>query len=644
MTTTSERVLMALQPYNLKQEGTGKWRCNSPLRPNSDSHAFTLTIQPDGEHGAYKDHARPEDHGSLYDLADLLHIETNRVHVDNTKREYADLEDYAKAHGVTAETMRAAGWEDKRMVKDKGVDRPALAFKTANGTRYRFIDGVKGLAPYKSDFGYKSCWYGLKRAIEMARKQGSPLVLCNGEVSTIVAQAHDIPAASITNGEKKYPNELLQELLSAWDGAFWIAMDCDSTGKHAAKEIADQLVGRDVTVIDLGLTSGGDLADLCRLFAADARAELGKRAVALPPSDAPVSDIQSLAQVLDSLKAEIRKDERTKDSVNLENLLARAQAEIDRVSMHTAKPLVMSFGDVARENKEELAYRVENPNPIQGLRSNIPSLDLAVGGFEPEIYVILGATSMGKSTLAVSITREFILQGAGFVATTESSPNRWLNKLVGSITRIPSDKIETGQLSMKEHAEINEQYDRLQILGCDMLKHGAPTVSQLRSALLTGMEKRGYEWCIIDSISKMRHPGANNIYDRMSYVNDGIQELLQELNIPFIMTSQVGRDVGSRPAGQKMPTIDDAYGSGVIEHNAGVVLGLYNHQYYVDLGTETATDTFPPGTADARILKNRWRGNARVSAVKLLYVGGAGFYELETRKIDLREYSTNGKH
>lgn len=644
MTTTAERVLLALQPYNLKSEGTGKYRCNSPLRPNSDSHAFTLTIQPDGEHGAYKDHARPEDRGSLYDLADLLNVETNRVHVDNTKREYADLEEYAVAHGVTAEIMRKAGWQDRKMVKDKGVDRPALPFHTANGTRYRFIDGVKGLAPYKSDFGYKSCWYGLARAVEMARKQGIPLVLCNGEVSTVVAQAHDIPAAAITNGEKKYPNELLQELLKTWDGSFWIAMDCDSTGKHAAKEIADQLIGREVTIIDLGLTNGGDLADLCRLFGDEARVELGKRAVTLPPSEAPASAVEALAKTLSELKGEIRKDERMKDGARLETLLAQAQAEIDRVSMNAAKPMVVSFADVARENKEELVYRVENPNPIQGLRSNIPSLDLAVGGFEPEIYVILGATSMGKSTLAVSITREFILQAPGFIATTESNPNRWFNKLVGSITRIPSDQIETGRLDQRQHASINAQYDRLQALGCDLLKHGSPTISQLRAGLLEGMEKRGYEWCIVDSISKFRHPGANSIYDRMSYVNDGIQELMQELNIPFLMTSQVGRDVGSRPAGQKMPTIDDAYGSGVIEHNAGVVLGLYNHQYYVDLGTETPNDNFPEGTADARILKNRWRGNARISAVKLLYVGGAGFYEVETRKINVQELSTNGKH
>ena len=319
--------------------------------------------------------------------------------------------------------------------------------------------------------------------------------------------------------------------------------------------------------------------------------------------------------------------------------MAKVQAEIDRIQIKAAHSSVLSFEDIARDNLALIEFRRENPNPIIGLRSNIPSLDKAIGGFEPEMYVIYGATSMGKSTLAVSIAREFLKQGPGFIATTESNPRRWMFKLVGSMSKIPSDRIETGQLSDSEYRLIKDTYADLASMGCHMLEHGSPTVSDLRASMLLGMEKYGYEWAIIDSASKMNSPGSPAIYDTTRNVSNGLQTLMQELNIPFIMTTQVGRDVSERPFGKKLPLLEDGYGGGVIEQNAGVVLGLYNHQYYVDLGTEQADEEkFPANTALVRILKNRWRGDARISAVRLKFVGGAGFYELDTRTIDLRQF------
>jgi hypothetical protein len=70
---TAGRVLAALKPYGLRDEGSGKYRSNSPLRPGSNSHGFTLTIDDD-EHGAFYDHVSGEQ-GSLYDLANRLGIE-----------------------------------------------------------------------------------------------------------------------------------------------------------------------------------------------------------------------------------------------------------------------------------------------------------------------------------------------------------------------------------------------------------------------------------------------------------------------------------------------------------------------------------------------------------------------------------------
>lgn len=268
MESTAARVLAALKPYNLKQTAPNQYRCNSPLRPGSDSHGFTLHISGP-EHGGWQDFAGNQS-GSLYELARQLGIEPAAGPVADTKRRYADLADYAAAHGLTADQLTAAGW---RQVSRAG--RPALQFPTATGQRWRFLDGNKPY--YVSEPGYTKCWYGLKNVGPMVMA-GQPLVICNGEISVIAAQQHGIAAIAVTSGEARIPDALLDELKIALDWAgeaqaeILIALDCDKTGRAAALAIREQLMalGFAARAIDLGLGERADLADFCLLYHAEA--------------------------------------------------------------------------------------------------------------------------------------------------------------------------------------------------------------------------------------------------------------------------------------------------------------------------------------------------------------------------------------
>jgi hypothetical protein len=265
--STASRVLAALAPYDLKAEReAGKYRCNSPLRPGSNSHAFTLILH-DGEHGAYFDHVT-DDSGTLYDLAQRLGIDlpTARQLVADTKRAYSGLVDYAQAHGVAAAIFAGAGWSE---TIHQG--RPALAFVTSTGTRYRFLDGDK--PTYKSPVSYERCWYSLQRAVQLANETGQALVICNGEASTVVGQHFGLAACAVTGGEQKdLPADLLDELKAVYSGPVIVAFDCLDKGAEVAPLLAAQLktAGFAARAVDLGLGKGGDLADFCRLHTAGA--------------------------------------------------------------------------------------------------------------------------------------------------------------------------------------------------------------------------------------------------------------------------------------------------------------------------------------------------------------------------------------
>lgn len=303
--STAKKVLAALANFNLKPDGQDCWRCNSPFMPGSNSHSFRLVIHGP-EHGAFKDFnaAHEPNSGSLYDLAKNLGIAIpSSVPVENTKRAYAGMEDYAKAHGITGDVLRRWQWTETTY-----QGRPALQFMTRTGARWRFLDGAKGKPVYISEQGYRRCWFGLNKTVIEQVQAGSPLILCNGEISTIVGQHYGLPVIAMTSGEKgEIPDDLLSELKGAIAVPFQIiiALDCDKAGRAAAHGLERQLgaEGIKATAIDLGLSTGGDVADFCALYREESLARLQGPPVLKPTPEqskwlfATIDDVLAMAPI-----------------------------------------------------------------------------------------------------------------------------------------------------------------------------------------------------------------------------------------------------------------------------------------------------------------------------------------------------------
>jgi replicative DNA helicase len=626
MTTTADQVLARLQSFDLKELGGGKYRSRSPLRQSSDSRSFTLQIHADGEHGAFDDKAGGE-FGSLYTLAEKLGIEVERKQATETKRAYTDMDDYARAHGVTGDVLRAAKWEQVEQTDSNGKLRPALKIPTKNGARFRFLDD--GKPTYHSPGGYKNCWFGLSRAINMAQESGQPLVLCNGAPSVVVAQHHGIPAAALAGGGQKIPTELLSELRQTWQGEIVIAMDCDNEGQIATKNYHEQLPT--ASIIDLGLTAKGDLADFCTLYNGTSGDEIKRRAIKFEVYEEAL-DTKALAGALGQLTA-VRKADGKQGDLNLTELLDKSQHEIDLLRQKAQPEALRSFGEIATYNKSKLDERRKNPGLMLGLQTYLPRLDQIIGGWQGgRIHVIYGDTNMGKSTLACSIVSPFIKQGAGLIVPTESPPHAYLNKLVSCILKIPYDNIDEGRITDEEYRKITALYKQLEAMSCHILDSGSPTPSAIASAVREGVRKHGYKWVLIDSMSKMKIPGTNDIYETTRIVSDSLQDLARETNIPFLLTCQVGRNLKERA--NKTPLPNDALGAGTVEQNADVIMSLYNHNHYVKLGTAKPDDTFPPDSALVRVIKHRWKDAINLG-VMLKFVGGSGFYEMSDKEENL---------
>jgi hypothetical protein len=195
-----------------------------------------------------------------------------------SKRPYTSLADYAQAHGVAVEVFKAAGWSETTHHQ-----RPALAIKTNTGPRYRFTDDKDPV--YIHGKGYRRAWYRLAQAVALA--QDKPLIICNGEASTVVGQHYGLAALCLTSGTEKptIPAGLLKELQAVYSGPVVVALDCDDAGRSKAPKLAQFLTenGTPARAVDLNLGhSGEDLADFCKLHQQQAATELAKLKEIIP--------------------------------------------------------------------------------------------------------------------------------------------------------------------------------------------------------------------------------------------------------------------------------------------------------------------------------------------------------------------------
>ena len=593
---TAGRVLDALRAYDLRDEGNGEYRSNSPLRPGSNSHAFKLYIRDD-EHGAFDDKAGGES-GSLYDLAKRLNIELpQRGQAQQTKRAYADMDDYAKAHGLTADDLRAAGW---REVMDSG--RKALEFDTATGKRLRYLDGEQ--PAYKSPQGFSASWYGLKRGLPLAQERGA-LVLVNGEISAVAAQKHGIPAITMAGGgERLIPDALLQELRSKWQGDVWIALDCDDAGRKASQRIAAQLPN--AKVLDLGLTDKGDMADLCALYGADAWARV--QALAKTPVAIAVP-VQAQGAGADAIAAALRDIATAKRAQQpLDELLDSAERQIKALREERPKAITISIRDVVQQNEAALKAARANPNAIRGLKCGIAEIDRALGGFvEARLHILYAATSMGKTTMSAQFASEWQYQGRGLIAPTESNPLAFANKMAAAMSGVATDKMDSGYITNDEEYKVIDAYDMMDVHGTEFMGAGKTTPGAIREQLLRAQDAgKSFRWLLVDSLSKLSVPGTSSIFDTTSAAVDELQNIASDFGIMVFATCQIGRNAKGRAV--KMPQLNDAKGSGDVEEDADVVFSLYRHDYYVKRGEADAMpDRFPPNTAMVQFLKHRWK-------------------------------------
>jgi len=255
--------------------------------------------------------------------------------------------------------------------------------------------------------------------------------------------------------------------------------------------------------------------------------------------------------------------------------------------------------------------------------SGFTGLDEFLGGLQPsDLIIVAGRPSLGKSSLALNITRNATLNQNSRVAffSLEMSRESLMLRLLSSESGINLRRVRLGQhLSDDEERRIMEATGTLSEASLYIDDTPQLRVVEMRSKARRLHYEHGINLIIVDYLQLMQgETKTENRVQEISLVSRSLKALARELNVPVIAVSQLSRAVEWRASHE--PQLSDLRESGSIEQDADVVLFIYRDDYYYKTREEWEKDhpdrEYPEGIADIIIAKHR---NGPIGRIKLRF-------------------------
>ncbi len=344
-----------------------------------------------------------------------------------------------------------------------------------------------------------------------------------------------------------------------------------------------------------------------------------------------------------------------KDKAILRKLIFASQSVIDRCLLgqedpeeilSSAEETLLQLGD--RDTREALANPqqiiegfeggvnafLDPSKRIRGLSTGFVKLDEMTGGLHPGELIILAARpSMGKTALALNIAQHAAchprMRKTVALFSLEMSKESLLTRLVCAAARVDQQKFRAGYLNREERL-------RLQKAAADLVEaplfiddSAGVNLMDIHAKLRRLRAEHGLDLVVIDYLQLMSARGRfSNRNEEVSHLSRGLKLLAKEMNVPFLVLSQLSRAPEQRQ-GDHRPQLSDLRESGSIEQDADMVWFIFREEYYKPDREELR------GLAELIIGKQR---NGPIGRVKLAFL--REFTRFENLVTDLGEEET----
>lgn len=250
----------------------------------------------------------------------------------------------------------------------------------------------------------------------------------------------------------------------------------------------------------------------------------------------------------------------------------------------------------------ELEARFNRGGGLIGLDTGLQCLNAATSGLQgPDLLILAGRPSMGKTTLAMNIVENVAvrLKKGVLVFSMEMSARQLLSRCIASLGDIAQRRLRNGQLLEHEWPRFTHATGVLGHVPLFIDDSAGLSITQIRTRARRLKRKENIELIVVDYLGLMDMWHENKQFNKTDIVGGnsaGLKNLAKELDVPIICLSQLNRSLESRQ--NKRPILSDLRDSGSVEQDADIVMFIYRDEIYNE-------DTNHKGIAELIIAKNR---------------------------------------
>jgi replicative DNA helicase len=268
---------------------------------------------------------------------------------------------------------------------------------------------------------------------------------------------------------------------------------------------------------------------------------------------------------------------------------------------------------------------------VRGLSTGFAKFDEMTGGLHGGELIILAARpSMGKTALALNVAQHVAthpkMRKPVAVFSLEMSSSSLLTRLLCAAARVDQHKFRAGFLNQEERRKL--QVALADLTESPLYLDDTPGVNlmDVHSKLRRMQAERGLSLVVVDYLQLMSSRGrSENRNQEVSAMSRGLKMMAKDLNVPFLVLSQLSRASETRPGDHK-PILSDLRDSGSIEQDADLVAFIHREEIY------KKDDESLKGLADLIIAKQR---NGPIGTVPLRFLGQ--YTRFENRAEDLED-------
>ena len=215
---------------------------------------------------------------------------------------------------------------------------------------------------------------------------------------------------------------------------------------------------------------------------------------------------------------------------------------------------------------------------LTGKQTGWRYLDKYIGGYnEGDLIVVAGRPGMGKTAIALTLTKDFAKYNyKALFLSLEMSNEQLAKRYLSLIGSIENWKIRNGRLEQNEIDKVIHVANN-QSIEFHIDDDVDTSIAQIKAKAKLHKSRKGLDLLVIDYIQLIKGTKANREQE-IAEISRGLKLLAKELKITVIVLAQLSRK--SEERADKRPMLSDLRESGAIEQDADIVMFPFRPAYY----------------------------------------------------------------